>query len=488
MSGWHKAFLADLAEKSGVQAERLRFPAPASAIKNADYVLVWMQKAQRSRDNPAIELGFHLANELRLPLLVLFVLSDYPVVSEPKKEFMLKGLKECAADLRARSALFCIDSGEMTTTVARYARRAAILIADEGKLSRERVWRKEILGMPGIPPSVLVETESVIPPLVVSDHQEWSAATLRRKISARLPFFLRLPQAIPECRYASRATDLPSRDELFESPSLPGPSQAQTSPSPDQSRIGSLIALQRPRFTPGWKAGMERFEEFLNSGGLYRYQADRNDPLAHGQSEMSPYLSFGQVSPVSLARAALDQSESAAQSYLEQLVVRRELALNFVLYNPDYARYESAVPDWARKSLSEREGIEEPYTVAELEAAKTDDPYWNAAQMELVLTGKTHNYMRMYWGKRLLSWFPDPSKAFDVAISLNDSYSIDGCDPNGYAGVAWCFGRHDRPWPRRALFGSVRSMVASGLRKKFDIDRYASELQDCYNTRRKELS
>lgn len=465
---------------ASIEQARMTFQPEAYPKKSADYVLVWMQKAQRSRENPALDLGFHLANTLGLPLLVLFVLVDYPKAVPAHYRFMLEGLRECARDLRQRGALFCIDAGGMTSKVAEYARGAALLVADEGKLAFERAWRKEIAAMRGMPPIILVETESVVPPFAASDHLEWSAATLRKKISAKLPFFLKSTESgegfpVPECRVSARASDFPSRDELFASHG-------------DAAEGDPLLALQKPRFVPGRLAGMARFGEFLSSGALERYAEDRNDPCGAGQSDMSPYLHFGQVSPVALAGTALGHSESAAQVYIEQLVVRRELALNFVLFNPGYDRYESAAPEWARKSLSERDDRKTLYSVAELEAGLTADPYWNAAQKEMLLTGKMHNYMRMYWGKRLLSWFADPAEAFSLAIRLNDRYSIDGRDPNGYAGVAWCFGRHDRPWPQRALFGNVRSMVASGLRKKFDAERYASEVEDLYTTRRKEIS
>ena len=233
---------------------------------------------------------------------------------------------------------------------------------------------------------------------------------------------------------------------------------------------------------------MAAFNNFIGSGGLDRYTEERNDPCLQGQSGMSPYLHFGQVSPVTLARAALEYSEASAQVYIEQLVVRRELALNYVLYNPKYDRYESAAPDWAKISLAAARGRKALYRASELEVARTQDPFWNAAQKEMILTGKMHNYMRMYWGKQILSWFPDPAEAFDIALGLNDTYSIDGRDPNGYAGIAWCFGRHDRPWPARPLFGTVRSMVASGLRRKFDVERYTAEVEALYTERVKETS
>jgi deoxyribodipyrimidine photo-lyase len=475
MSGRTDRSLASLVDDAPVETERLRFNPQFYPNTVADYVLVWMQKAQRSRDNPALDLGFHLANALKLPLLVLFTLVDYPGARTLHYRFMLEGLRECAADLRSRGAAFCIDAGDMKSTVTAYARLAAILIADEGKLAIERRWREDIAAEPGLPPLILVETESVVPPFAASNHLEWSAATLRGKISAKMPFFLGLPKSVPECHVAARTADFPSRDKLLEQPVRP-----RNSPN------DSLLILQKLYFTPGHEAGMARFREFIESGGLECYDKDRNNPCIRGQSDMSPYLHFGQVSPVALAKLALGHSLPAAQSYLEQLVVRRELALNYVLFNPGYDRFESAAPEWAIKNLAAREDRKALYSLAELEAGQTEDLFWNAAQKELLLTGKMHNYMRMYWGKQVVSWFPDSAKAFDILVHLNDNCSLDGRDPNGYTGIAWCFGRHDRPWPMRPLFGNVRSMVASGLRRKFDVERYASEVEDLYTTRIKE--
>lgn len=484
--------LGQLVLDAPVEAGRLRFSAKAQAKIPADYVLVWMQKAQRSRDNPALDLGFYLANGMGLPLLVLFVLTDYPGALSPHYRFMLEGLEECAADIRDRGAHFCLEAGDMVAAVAGYAREAAVIIADEGKLSFEVRWREKLAthladeGKAGeAVPLILVETEAVVPPWEASDHLEWSAATIRRKISARLPFYLGEAATMQECRIAGHSADYPSRDELFRKYSGRVREPGLENPSPG---FGNLLFLQRPTSAPGWKAGMAAFADFVSSGGLERYNHDRNDPCLKGQSGMSPWLHFGQVSPVALARAALGHSEADAQVYIEQLVVRRELALNYVLHNPGYGSYETAAPEWARISLGAARGRKSLYTASDLEAARTDDPYWNAAQKEMILTGKMHNYMRMYWGKQILSWFTDPGEAFDIALGLNDTYSLDGRDPNGYAGIAWCFGRHDRPWPGRPLFGTVRSMVPSGLRRKFDVERYTADVEALYTGRVKETS
>jgi len=483
--------LEPLLGSAPVDSGRLRFAAGARTAASADYVLVWMQKAQRSRDNPALDLGFHLADKLGLPLLVLFVLTDYPGARDPHYRFMLSGLRECAGDLRGRGAAFILERGEAVDTVAGYARKAAVLVADEGKLRFERAWREKVAatawpGSAKVPPMVIVETESVVPPDAASAKLEWSAATIRRRISAQLPFYLHKPSRPAEASAAARSADFPSRDECFDGERGFSAALSTAVPGSDQPEpVGVFLRLQRQRLASGYAAGMARFFEFLDDG-LQRYGEARNDPLARGESGMSPYLHFGQVSPASLAWLALERSETAAQPYIEQLVVRRELALNFVLRCQGYDRYETAVPDWARQSLACRTGLSTPYSLADLEAGRTEDPFWNAAEHEMILTGKMHNYMRMYWGKQILAWFVNPSEAFRAAAALNDTYSLDGRDPNGYAGIAWCFGRHDRPWPQRAGFGSVRAMMASGLRRKFDADRYASTIEALYTERTKE--
>jgi len=191
---------------------------------------------------------------------------------------------------------------------------------------------------------------------------------------------------------------------------------------------------------------------------------------------LSPYLHFGQISPLEVALAvenARDTNRAARDAFLEELIVRRELSLNFVEHHPRYDTFD-ALPAWAQRSL--REHAADPreylYTLEVLEAARTQDPYWNAAQREMVRTGKMHNYMRMYWGKKILEWSPTPEAAFAAALHLNNKYELDGRDPNSFAGVAWCFGKHDRAWGEREVFGKIRYMGAAGLKRKFDMDTY----------------
>jgi deoxyribodipyrimidine photo-lyase len=182
---------------------------------------------------------------------------------------------------------------------------------------------------------------------------------------------------------------------------------------------------------------------------------------------MSPRRSDARCSaPLSVCRARTGRPDDHS-AYLEELIVRRELAINFVHFHPDYDRY-ACLPDWARNTLLTHRGDERDptYSLKQLETAATHDRYWNAAMREMVTTGFMHNYMRMYWAKKILEWTPEPEVAYRRTLYLNNRYFLDGRDPNSYANVAWVFGLHDRPWPERPIFGKVRSMTARGLERK----------------------
>jgi deoxyribodipyrimidine photo-lyase len=230
---------------------------------------------------------------------------------------------------------------------------------------------------------------------------------------------------------------------------------------------------------PGEDAALAGLRAFV-SGRLAGYDTNRNDPNKDAASGLSPYLHFGQLSAQLVAltvRAALLSDPAlgaSADAFLEQLIVRRELADNFCLHHPDYDTVD-AFPAWARATLDKHRLDPRPvlYSLDELERARTDDPLWNAAQAEMVLTGRMHGYMRMYWGKKLLEWTEGPEQAMAWAVRLNDRWQLDGRDPNGYAGIAWAIGGvHDRPWPERPVFGTVRYMNSAGARRKFDVDAY----------------
>jgi deoxyribodipyrimidine photo-lyase len=224
---------------------------------------------------------------------------------------------------------------------------------------------------------------------------------------------------------------------------------------------------------------MKRLMQFVNLE-LKDYGETRNHPEMQGTSRLSPYLHFGNIGPLTIALAVHESVKagkapaSAAEKYLDEVIGWRELAVLFVRHEPNYDNWECAAP-WARKTLLEHAGDPRPhlYTLAQLERGETYDELWNAAQRQMVDTGWMHNYMRMYWGKKILEWAPDPARAFDWAVKLNDKYELDGRDPNGYAGIAWAIvGRHDRPWFDRPIFGLVRTMTGVSTAKKFDAASY----------------
>jgi deoxyribodipyrimidine photo-lyase len=225
-------------------------------------------------------------------------------------------------------------------------------------------------------------------------------------------------------------------------------------------------------FQGGTKEARKHLEVFLE-GKLDQFPELRNDPTLDYLSHMSPYLHFGQISPLFMALKALATKSPGTEAFLEELIVRRELSMNFVFYNEKYDSFE-AVSEWAKKTLKahKKDKRQYTYTLKDLESAKTHDPSWNAAQKEMVVKGKMHGYMRMYWGKKIIEWSKTPAGAFRNALYLNNKYELDGRDPNGFTGVAWCFGKHDRPWGERPIFGNVRYMNDKGLRRKFDVDGY----------------
>jgi deoxyribodipyrimidine photo-lyase len=232
-------------------------------------------------------------------------------------------------------------------------------------------------------------------------------------------------------------------------------------------------------YTGGFSKALARLEHFINED-IAQYAQLSNDPDRMLTSGLSPYLHFGQISPMTI----LEQIRLAGvydDAFSEQLVVRRELALNYVFYEPDYALSLAAIlPSWAMETLAIHSGDVRDYcyTCSDFEHAKTHDNCWNAAQRQLVSEGIIHNYMRMYWGKKIIEWSQNPDDAFQTMLYLNDKYALDGRDPNGYAGIAWCFGKHDRPWQERVIFGKVRYMNEAGLRRKFKMLDYLARYRE----------
>ncbi len=433
--------------------------------RNGDYVLYWMQAAQRAGENPALDHAVLEADRLGLPLVAVFGLTEnYPEATLRHYRFMLEGLQEVRAALAEKSIQLVLRIGPPDRVAIEAGRRAASIICDSGYLRRQNAWRKAVAEAAGCPVTA-VEGDLVVPVETASDKREWAARTLRPKIHRRLDDFL-VPGA--DLRPSRGSMDL----------SLDGLSDLSPDAVLEKLKIDRTVEPVGRHFKGGAAEAEKRFKTFIRDR-LARYDENSNQPQTDDVSFMSPYLHFGQISPVYLARQvrrapAVPEDQKAA--FIEQLVVRRELAFNFVHYTPNYDDY-ACLPEWARKTLDVHRTDPRPYryTEAELVESRTHDPYWNAAMTEMRKTGYMHNYMRMYWGKKILEWRETPEDAFRVALKLNNRYFLDGRDPNSYAGVGWVFGLHDRGWGERPVFGKVRYMAASGLKRKCDIDAYVAK-------------
>ena len=473
------------AAAAGVDQRRLRKlnqQAEGGATAAGAFVLYWMQRSQRGRHNPALEYAVAAANDRELPIVVMFALTDdYPEAQERHFQFMLEGLQDLSETLSRRGIPFLLKHGHPPDMALRLAEHADLLVCDRAYLRHLRAWRRQLAEAAPCPVHE-VEGDVVVPVETASSKREFAARTIRRKITSRLKEFLSLPETVTPRVSLDRAK-LPGeiRDRLF----------ADTLDPADPTALCDSLRIRRevPRvsrfFRGGTSEGMRRARQLFREA-FSRYADNRNQPGTDDSSHASMYLHFGQISPVWLALEARASAKEAddekiaesADSFVEELVVRRELAHNYVFYEKNYDSYD-ALPPWALTTLREHEGDERPwlYSLGELEEAETHDEYWNAAMREMLATGYMHNYMRMYWGKKILEWSPSPREGFERALHLNNKYFLDGRDPNSYANVAWIFGLHDRPWQEREIFGKVRIMKASGLERKCNMPDYLEKVR-----------
>jgi deoxyribodipyrimidine photo-lyase len=419
-----------------------------------------MQQAQRVRYNHALTYAIEEANTRNLPVVVVFgVTDDYPEANERHYAFMLEGLRDVSIALKKKKIQFVLQHQSPDEAALSLAKDAAFLVMDRGYLKIQKLWRSRVVKEVscGV---VQVETDVVVPVDVVTNKEEYAARTIRPKIHRILEDYL-----MPVDEIAVKKSSLKM---IFEGLDVSDVDGVLAKMKIDRS-VGRVDT-----FVGGEKAAQKMLKAFLELR-LDGYSVKRNDPNLNGVSHMSPYLHFGQISPLDILLQMQDVAGETEDTevYLEELVVRRELSMNFVNQNPNYDRYD-ALPEWAKKTLAKHEDDVRDYVydLEVWEAAETHDPYWNAAQMEMLKTGKMHNYMRMYWGKKVIEWSETPQQAFETILYLNNRYELDGRDANSFTGVAWCFGKHDRPWKERPVFGMVRYMNAKGLQRKFDVDGY----------------
>lgn len=446
-----------------IQAGRIHGDTSLKSPVSGNHVLYWMQDAVRIEQNHALAYAIDQANLLNKPLLVLFVLTpSFPEGNLRHFSFLAEGLVDVRQRLEGQHIRFRVVIGDPGVVVPDAASDACLLVTDHGYLRIENQWRDQVGALTSCP-MVCIETGVVVPVQVASPKMEWSAGTFRPKISRLLPEYL-----------------TPLRPRTIRSSSL-GWDEGDIRADDPRSLLDRLPidrSVHPVEENGGESAGQSRLDWFINER-LERYDTARNDPTARATSRLSAYLHYGHISPLHISLAILDAKKPGSAPFLEQLIVRRELSCNFLYYNLGYDSYADAIPDWAKRSLASHAGDtrEYYYTREEFDGARTHDPYWNAMQTELVLTGYLHGYLRMYWGKKIIEWSETPQQAFDTALFLNNRYQLDGRDPNGYTGIAWCFGRHDRPWKERPVLGMIRYMNDRGLKRKFRIEAYRERIE-----------
>ena len=428
-------------------------------------VVYYMQRAQRGVDNPALNVAIDAANELQKPVAVFFGLRpDYPNANLRHYAFLVDGLRETAERIEKRGAAFVFrpyPHGGLIPFCAEV--KACLVVGDENPMRAPEAWRRGAAEKLRVP-FWTVDADVVVPTKLFA-KEEYAARTLRPKLHNLLDVFLQ-PLRNPRAHYPF--TGVPRSRPIEEERILAGlPLDRSARPVAD--------------YRGGTREAMRRLKRFL-AGRLAAYDTARNQPHEDGTSRLSAYLHFGHISPLTIALAVKDAEvpQTAKDAFLEELIVRRELAINYVARNPNYDRLEGS-PEWGRKTLAEHADDPRPhlYSEAKLESAETADELWNASQMEMVKSGRMHGYLRMYWAKKILEWTRSPAPAFEIAVRLNDRYELDGRDPNGYAGIAWAIGgKHDRPWaPRKPVFGLIRSMSAAGMARKFDVRAYIERVE-----------
>ena len=447
--------------------ERVQLLNDKSENKKAKYVLYWMQMFKRTTHNHALKFAIEQANERRLPLVVYEGLKFYyPWANDRIHTFILEGVaekREAFAKLGIRYVFYLQkDKHSPKQTVKKIAKDAALIVTDDFPCFIIPDHNAAIVAKTNIP-VFAVDSNGIIP-MSKFEKEEYAAYTIRPKIRKILDdYFVPFEEEKIKIKQSDLEVDCP--ETLF-----------------DKKNIAQLVAecdidhsvKPSPIYKGGTKNGRKRLKKFVEEI-LPNYDETRNKPEIDGSSRLSSYLHFGFLSALEIAFAVKksDAPKESKDAYLEELIVRRELSYNFTRHNPKYDSLAS-LPDWVQKTMREHIGDERPiiYSLEELEKGETYDELWNATQREMVVSGEMHNYVRMLWGKLVIEWTRSYEEAFAILEHLNNKYCLDGRNPNSYAGILWCFGKHDRAWQEREIFGKLRFMTSNSTGKKFDSKKY----------------
>lgn len=434
---------------------------------DAACVLLWVSRAKRATANPAANVAVAIADRLGLPVIALFCLDPgFPGATLRSLHFLAEGVDELPAAFAARGIGWELRPGSPVAAVPRAAADlcAAVVVTDLDPVRAGREWRAAVANALALP-LLVVDADTVVPSALFPT-EEWAPRTIRPKLHRVLADHLRpIPHPAPRVRSDHRA----------------GPAALEVLADAAVDRRVAPVAT-RPGGPAAAQARLTRWVRV----GLPDYHDGRNTPHHDGSSGMSAFLHFGQISSTEIllaAKATLDAGrmpQEAWDTFVNELLVQRELAINFALRNPHADRYEG-IPDWGRKSLADHAADPRPhlYSREQLEAGDTHDPLWNAAQRQMVAEGFMPNRLRMYWAKQFLFWTATPEDAWTTAKAFNDRYFLDGRDANGDTGISWSIGgRHDRPFPpNKPVIGLVRPMGAKGMAKYFDVDAYVREIR-----------
>jgi deoxyribodipyrimidine photo-lyase len=463
------------------------------------FVLYWMTAARRASWNFSLDAAVEWARELEKPLLVLEALRcDYPWASDRHHAFVLDGMRD-NADAFARHPVTYYpyvepSPGAGKGLLAALSRHAAVVITDD----------YPAFVIPGqiaaAAHQIDVRVEQVdsngLLPMYAASRAYPTAYAFRRFLQKTLAAHLPYQPARDPLRSArGPAPVIPPAISRRWKPGIPATLQHL----PIDHSVGATG--QRG----GTRAARTQLKVFIESR-LEHYGDRRVDAVDGSTSGLSPYLHFGHISAHEVFAAVMRHAgwlgdvpsrgsgakagwwgvNPAADAFLDELVTWRELGFNMCAYRPDYDRYES-LPDWARATLDDHRRDPRPhrYSRTAFEAAATHDPLWNAAQRQLVRDGRIHSYLRMLWGKKVLEWSRSPREALEILIDLNNKYALDGRDPNSYSGIFWVFGRYDRPWPEREIFGQVRYMSSSNTARKLRVSAYVARYADAQGQRAK---
>lgn len=456
---------------------RIRPLNDAAPRAGSKYVLYWCQMNRRADSNHALAYAARKANELRVPLLVYEGLTcTYREANDRMHTFVLEGVAEQQRRFAELGVGYCFylrkRRSDDNRVLYSLAADAAMVVTDDYPTFIAAQHNAQVPGRIGV--AYHAVDSSCVVPMNHFVKQEWAAYTIRPKILKVLRQYLQPVEPIlVNHRWRAPRPHWHTEVTAKKVAELVAECEIDHSVKPSISFTGGRVAAEK------------HLHAFLTAK-LRKYGGDRNSPTNHATSGLSPYLHFGQVCALEVALAAEGYAEEhklIATEFLEELIVRRELAFNFVKF---CGKFDSlaALPDWVQVTMAKHAGDrrEYLYTPEQFEWARTHDPLWNACQKEMLLRGKIHGYYRMYWGKKIMEWSPSLQQAQDTMLHIHDRYALDGRDPNTYASVLWCFGLHDRPWGERAIFGTIRYMGYDGMKRKTDVPGYIREIEHLERT------